>query len=795
MKPISILLAVFLLANYLHAQDRNEQKFTISGYFEDLSSREKLIAANVIDLNSAKGTVSNTYGFYSLTLPKDSVDLRYSYIGYQAIQIKFLLKSDTVINIALDGAVQLAQVEVTADRGESVEQRSQMSRMEIPVAQIKKAPALLGEVDVLKTLQLLPGVQSGGEGQNGLYVRGGSPDQNLILLDGVPIYNASHIGGIFSVFNADAIKNVSLTKGGFPARYGGRLSSILEINLKDGNMNEFHGEGSIGLITSKLTLETPIIKGKSSLLVSGRRTYLDLLIKPIAKSQARKEGVDLSPKLHFYDFNIKYNHIINDKNRLYLSAYLGRDAFASSIKEEDTEIEGGLDWGNAIAALRWNWQVNSRLFSNVTGIFSDYDFSARAGFKELDVDQTPAAFRSVYLSGIQDVGVKWDFDFIPNPKHYIKFGAGATQHVYEPGALAFKLSDDDVNLDTLLGSQDAKSTELYAYVEDDFTIGRFKSNIGLHASGFITEGKWYSSVQPRFSTRYLMSNGWAMKASFSTMVQYINLLTSEALSLPTDLWVPSTKNVLPQRSWQAALGTAKTIGDQFELTIEAYYKSMKNVISFKPGASFLFGFENDWQEKITQGEGDAYGLELFFQKRTGRTTGWIGYTLSWNNRKFDIINSGRKFPFRYDRRHDFSLVLSHDFSKRITASSSCVYGTGNAVTLPVAKYTFYDHDDYHLANGYSGYTSTVETLGDKNAFRMTSFHRLDFNVSFHKKKKKHERTWSFGAYNAYFHKNPYFVYSGNSTEIINGDQEKKTRYKEVSLIPFAVPYFSYGFKF
>ena len=787
-------LCFYLLVLSLNAQNSSVSRHTISGYLVDVNSSEKLIGANVVDLRSDKGANSNNYGFFSLTLYQDTVDLRFSYVGYQTSSLKFFLYRDTSLLIGLDPTIVLKVVEVTADHKERVEERSQMSRMEIPVDQIKKAPALLGEVDVLKTIQLLPGVQSGGEGQNGLYVRGGSPDQNLILLDGVPVYNASHIGGIFSVFNADAIRNVSLTKGGFPARHGGRLSSIVEINLKDGHMNEFHGEGSIGLISSKLTLETPVVRGTSSLLLSGRRTYIDLLVRPLAKNAAEQEGVKLKPKLHFYDLNLKYNHIINPKHRLYLSAYLGRDEFASQIKEENTIVEGGLDWGNIITSARWNWQISPKLFSNATAIFSDYDFDSSIGVEEQLPGEPVSSFRSKYLSGIQDVGLKWDVDYVPNPSHHFRFGFGATHHTYDPGALTFKLQESDFDLDTLIGNRKVASIEMYSYVEDEFSWGRVKANLGLHASAFVTESTWYKSLQPRFSARYLLPEGWALKGSFNTMVQYINLLTSEALSLPTDLWVPSTKRVKPQKSLQTAFGLAKTLADQFELSVEAYYKKMQDVISFKPGASFLFGFENDWQDKIIQGQGEAYGAELFFQKKGGITSGWIGYTLSWNNRQFDIINSGNPFPFRYDRRHDLSLVVNHDFSKKINASVAWVYGTGNAITLPVSRYyEFQTTGSYHI--DAAGHLVERKTLGDKNAFRMSSFHRLDFNISFHKQKKKHERIWSFGAYNAYFHKNPYFVFVSNLEVMVGGAYEVQPRYKEVSVIPFAIPYFSYGFRF
>ncbi|MEM9528716.1 MAG: TonB-dependent receptor, partial [Bacteroidota bacterium] len=538
----------------LFAQNAPDAQYTISGYFTDGDSGEPLLSANVIDLNSGQGAIANTYGFYSLTLPADSVVLRFSYIGYEGQEMRLLLQENLTLDVKLSPSINLQTVEVTSDRGERIEQQTQMSRTEVPVAQIKRIPALLGEVDVLKTLQLLPGVQSGGEGTTGLYVRGGSPDQNLVLLDGVPVYNVSHLLGIFSVFNADALRNVTLTKGGFPARYGGRLSSVLEINMKEGNLKEWEGEGSIGIISSKLTLSGPIKKDKTSILVSGRRTYADLIAKPLIKSAAANEGSDVDLSLYFYDLNAKLQHKVNENHRLFLSFYSGADVFGTEIREDEDRFGGGTDWGNIISAARWNWQISPKLFLNTTATYSRYEINVDA-LADDGIDD----FRARYVSGIYDFGGKVDFDYIPNPDHYLRFGGGWTNHTYRPGAVSLKAeSEGEVNLDTLVGSQVDYSNEFYAYLEDDFRLGPLKVNAGLHFSAFGVNDELYTSLQPRLGLRYLLKNDLAVKASFSTMQQYINLLTSEALSLPTDLWVPSTDRVLPQQSWQVAAGVAKT---------------------------------------------------------------------------------------------------------------------------------------------------------------------------------------------------------------------------------------------
>ncbi len=782
----NFLLSLFFLVCYAIA---GVSQTTISGYVEDAATGEKLIGATVLDELSGEGTISNTYGFFSLTLKGDRAQMVASYLGYISETAEVRLEKDTKIDFKLNQGSLMEEVEIVAEKYERIEEETQMSKIEVPVEQIKRIPALLGEVDVMKALQLLPGVQSGGEGQTGLYVRGGSPDQNLVLLDGVPIYNASHVLGIFSVFNADAIKNVTLTKGGFPARFGGRLSSVLEINMKDGNMQEFHGEGSIGAISSKLTLEGPIIKGKTSYLISGRRTYADLLARPFIALANRNNEQDFKLGLHFYDLNAKINHKINDKHRLYLSLYNGSDVFSNEVSEDEFKVGGGIRWGNLISSLRWNYQINPRLFANTTLTYSKYDITFDV-FQEDSFNGLTQSFSAIYQSGIEDYGAKVDFDFIPSPRHYIRFGAGTTRHRYDPGAIAFDISVVDTTF--TFGNDPFFSFEHDVYIEDDIQLGAFKANVGLHGSIFDTDEKTYVSVQPRLGLRYLISNKTSLKASFSTMTQNINLLTSEALSLPTDLWVPSTARIKPQRAWQVAAGFAKSFGKGFEFSTEVYYKSMKDVISFKPGASFLFDFNSDWQDKVTQGTGEAYGLELFLQKKQGNTTGWIGYTLAWNNRTFDEINGGETFPFRYDRRHDVSVVLSHQLTKKWNLSTAWIYGTGNAISLPIYKYSIAD------INGDFFNTPQIESLGDKNGFRMSDYHRLDLGAEWKGNPRPNgmQFSWVFGVYNAYWHRNPYYTFA-DSEAVYDEDGNfigTEPVFREISILPI-IPSISFGVKF
>ncbi len=800
--PFWQCLFFFVLTNFwITSSIVAQQKYTISGYMSDASTGEKLIGANIYEKNSFNGNVSNTYGFYSLTIPSGPVDIEVSYIGYQNQTLTFDLKRDTTIDFQFSDALELETVVVEAEKLYRIEEDAQMSKMEIPIEQIKKIPALLGENDVMKALQLLPGVQSGGEGQSGLYVRGGSPDQNLVLLDGVPVYNVSHVLGIFSVFNADAIKNVTLTKGGFPARYGGRLSSVLEINMKEGNMKEFHGEGSIGSVSSKLTLEGPIIKDKMSFIISGRRTYLDLLAKPFIKAANNANGndEDFGLKLFFYDLNAKLNYKINDKHRLYLSGYSGADVFGITYESSFEKFSGGIDWGNLISSFRWNYKITNKLFANTTINYSNYNIDIPTTFEEKNESGPNGSASINYRSGIKDISAKVDFDYIPNPNNYIRFGANVTNHEYTPGVVSFQANFEDQNIDTLFGAQVTKSIETSIYVEDEITLGKLKANVGLHASMFNVDKETYTSLQPRVGLRYLLPRDIALKASFSTMTQYINLLTSEALSLPTDLWVPSTARVKPQQSWQAALGIAKTFNDKYEFSVEAYYKEMKNVLSFKEGSSFAFGLEDDWQDKVTQGTGEAYGLELFLQKKRGNTTGWIGYTLSWNNRTFDEINGGETFPFRYDRRHDISIVAIHKFNDRITLSGTWVYGTGNAFTLPRFSYPYdqstFTYTDYYGNTISNTSTSEVQSLGKKNNFRMSDYHRMDISLELSKQKKHFLRTWVFSVYNAYFHSNPYFVLPRTKrTFDQNGVETSERVFSEISILPI-IPSISYQIKF
>jgi hypothetical protein len=789
MKKIIITFFCLISISYIYCQE----KYTLSGFVSDQNNGENIIGVNIFCKDLKQGVASNTYGFYSLTLPKGEYEISFSYIGYENQIYNINLNKDIEKDIAFKiSSFSVGEIQV---RGKAnIVKQTQSSVIEIPIEQIRSIPALLGEVDIIKAIQLLPGVQSS-EGTSGFYVRGGGPDQNLILLDGVPVYNASHLGGIFSVFNADAIKSVRLTKGGFPARFGGRLSSVLQIDMKEGNLKKFKGDASIGLISSKFTLEGPITKDKTSFIISGRRTYIDLIVAPFLPSTT-----DLT--LYFYDLNAKINHKISKKDRLYLSAYTGKDKlgvdFVENSTDEQSSVNFGLGYGNITSTLRWNHLFTDKLFSNTTLTYSRYSFNTDFGVNSTYNSNNGAEIFDVnfgYLSGIEDLGARIDFDFIPNPNHEIKFGLSYTNHDFFPGETILSINEispdtsQNFSLDTILNfSGNTNADELYFYLEDNFKItNRLKANIGAHL-GYYKTNRTSSlldnnlSFQPRVSVRYLINDRWSLKGSYAEMTQNIHLLSNSSIGFPSDIWVPSTDSVPSQTSkqWAGNISTELANGE-YELSLEGYYKTMGNLITYKAGYSNLSSTES-WENSVeTNGKGESYGAELFLQKKKGKTTGWIGYTLSWTNRKFDNINFGNWYPYKFDRRHDFSLVLSHKFNNKWDAGLTWVYGTGNAITFPQAIYL-------GLPSGSTGNQNIdyIESYGDRNSTRLNAYHRLDFGLNKTKKTKRLTKILSIGAYNAYSRKNPFFAY-------LTYEQGNRVA-KQVSLFPI-IPSISYRIQF
>ena len=807
MKAKVLLLFFVLVASISAFAQHAKKSHTISGYVTDAKSQETLLGASVYETVSMKGAVTNNFGYYTLKLPEGQVRLKASFVGFESFETLLDLKNDTVINIALAQTLQLSEVTVTGRAIENHVKGAQMSTIELPVTQLKKVPAMFGETDVIKALQLLPGVQSGTEGSAGMYVRGGGPDENLILLDGVPLYNVNHAAGFFSAFNSDAIKNVTLYKGNFPARFGGRLSSVIDVRMKDGDMYEYHGNVSLGLIAAKVNVEGPIVKGKTSFNVSFRRTYFDLITAPLLAlitSGELGEGNSIWGGYYFYDLNLKINHKFSDKDRLFFSLYSGDDKVYARVRSKDEEYyerdyvyysEQNIDldwkWGNRVAALRWNHVIRPNLFMNVTGAYTQYrhnlgaDIGSASWYQENQLNYSTSESAQMNLnSSIYDFSGKADFDYKPFDNHDVKFGANLTHHTYKPTTLGVHLEEEmgqeGFHYDTVTNDARIRALETDLYVEDNWDISNyFKLNLGVHYSTFTVDKKTYHSVQPRVSLRSLITENLSLKAGYAYMSQYIHLLSSNAISLPTDLWVPVTGDIIPMKSHQVALG-AFYEWKGYEFSLEGYYKKMNNVLEYKDGASFFSIDETDWQDKVVMGDGWAYGIEFFVQKNVGKFTGWLGYTWSHSDRLFDRpgqeLNNGKPFPAKYDRRHDLSVVLMYEFNDHIDVGATWVYSTGNCATLAF--------QNYHGLNGLDvwGYTQSLGYINNRNNYRYSSYHRLDLVANFHWKYELGENIISINVYNTYSHNNPFVVIPMNG------------KLRQVCIFPI-IPTLSWKYKF
>lgn len=773
-----------------------KQPGTLSGYVEDLSSGERLIGVSLAAPEYQAGTTTNNYGFFSITLPTDSFRLRLSYIGYQRIDTMILLEADTRLIFKLVPDQRLLDVvTVRATKEERIQESSQMSVINLPASQIEAMPRFFGEADLLKTLQMLPGVKQGAEGTSAILVRGGTPDQNLILLDGAPLYNPSHLLGIFSTFNTSALKDVTLYKGAFPARYGGRLSSVVDVSTKDGDMYHVHGDVSIGLLASHISAEGPLKKGKTSFIVSGRRTYVDLAAKPFIK-----EGIDKDVDkfgLYFYDLNAKLHHKFSENDRLFFSLYHGRDKFrvkSITVAQPPQDYRNVSDllvlWGNTTGTVRWNHIFSKKLFANTMLLGSRYHFKTNL-YDETRYEGKVSTDKAQLNSGIQDYGAKIDFDYRPRPSHSIKMGSSYMFHVFAPGVIRQKQMEGGVVLvDSISENRNINGSEIDLYAEDDWAVSKkFKLNAGLHWSAFMVQGRFYHSLQPRLSMRYLLPGDWALKASYTRMTQYIHLLANNSITLPTDLWVPATKRILPQQADQYAIGIARNVfRNKFEFSVEAYYKRMENVIEYKEGAEYITNSRNEsWQDQVTTGTAEAYGLEVLLQKKTGRFTGWLGYTLAWAYRTMPEVNFGKKFPYKYDRRHDLHLVGMFKLRKNIEVTGAWTFQSAAPYTVPLAEYEPVK-DPVRPDNSWNSYN--VEYVNGRNNIRIAAYHRLDLGINFIKHKRNGNiRTWNVSVLNAYNQKNAFFYYvdryrKPNSEAVLTG----------TTLLPI-MPSFSYQLKF
>ncbi len=772
---LSIIFLIFRLSVI------SQETKTIHGYIYSEKTGEKLIGAALLDTVHKQGAITNEYGFYSLTIQNVSTVLVITSFGY-ATKIIDVKVEETELNVFLADVKELEEFVVSSGK-RSIESTN-IGTMELSMDKVDKLPVFMGEKDVLKILQLMPGVKSGGEGSSGLYVRGGGPDQNLILLDGVPVYNASHLFGFFSVFNSDALSQVTLTKGAFPARYGGRVSSVLDMRMKEGNNQKFNVEGSIGVISSRLLVEGPINKGKTAFIVSARRTYIDALVKPFLKGNS-KGGY------FFSDINAKINHEINKNHHLFLSGYFGQDKATFENKysySTDTSLytlksKAGLNWGNTITTLRWNYKITPKLFALTTVNYSKYKFQVFSKVDSESVEKgvtTNYSSSFIYFSGINDWTGKIDLTYLPNSNHNIKFGTGNIYHTFKPGVSTELYNYEGFNESISTGSKFHYAHEFSAYIEDEHKIyNKLKINYGFHHSSFFVGKKQYHQFQPRISANYILTDNSSIKFGYSRNAQFLHLLTNTGIGLPTDLWVPVTEKIAPITANQVSLGYNLEIKRKFNLILEGYYKKMDNIIQYKEGSSF-FSDDIDWQNKVEAGQGWAYGGEIMLEKKKGKLTGWIGYTLSWSERQFDKINFGVKFPYKYDKRHDMSLVMTYELNKTWDFGFVFVYETGNAITLPTQNYNLATNS---ITSGYInqkiGYVSTI------NNYRMPAYHRMDISANRTKQNKWGETVLSISAYNVYNRQNAFYLFTQH--------EGKTTKLMQASLFPI-IPSISWKFK-
>ncbi|MFI3296562.1 MAG: TonB-dependent receptor [bacterium] len=786
MKKIYLL---FLLVYTITPFAAVAANYTISGYISEKESGESLIGATVLDLISAKGAVTNVHGFYSLTVPEGDVEIEFSYVSYESQICKFTLTKDTVLDIKISSIKSLSEVVVVGNRNEFGVMGSQMSAVEVPIAQIKNIPALAGEVDVIKALQLMPGVQSGSEGGTGLYIRGGGADQNLIQLDGVQLYNVNHLFGFFSVFNADAVKNVTMYKGNFPARFGGRLSGVVDVRQNEGNDQGYHGSVSVGLLSSKFNFEGPIIKEKTTFNISARRTYFDVLSQPILKIMSSSST---TAGYYFYDVNAKVTHKFSNKDKISASFYMGDDeiyakqggAYSMGGVDYDESMKFSWNWGNLLSSVNWAHQFSKTLYSNLTASYTRYrynvglDSESSTYWSDTNEQQTEGSYID-YTSNIQDISLNYDFDYTPNPNHVIKFGANYIYHIFCPEVGSISMSsagDAEEPFEYTVGGNDITTHEAALYIEDNWSIKKIvKLNLGLRGSLYSVGSTIYPSLEPRLGLRTLITKDLSFKASYSYMTQYVNLLSSSNLTLPTDLWVPVTENIKPMLSHQVAAGFFYNLMGILDLSVEGYYKHMTNILEYKDGSSF-FGSSEGWEDKVCMGDGWSYGVEFLVQKNVGKFTGWIGYTWSKSERLFNregmVLNNGEPFYAKYDRRHDLSVVAQYKLNEKVDFAATFVYGTGSRASL--ATQEFVDE------NGI-----IYEYVPERNNFLLPDYIRADVGVNFHRTFKKHpnlKSTWNISVYNVTNRQNAYLVYSSGDTLY------------QLSIFPI-IPSVSYTFKF
>ena len=793
------ILLIIILVFFGQALSAQVQRVTLSGTVKDAASGESLMGAYVILTDTLhpqdkQGCITNQAGFYSLTVPSGSYQLTVSYMSYKTIEEAVRLVKSVSRNFEMEPtAIAGEEVVIQGEKSDHNIASADVGRMEMKIEAIKSMPALMGEADVIKSIQLLPGVQSGGEGNSGYYVRGGGTDQNLIMLDEATVYNAGHLFGFFSIFNADAVKNIDMVKSGMPAYYGGRAASILNVYQKDGNLKKYEVDGGIGLIFSHLTVQGPIKKNKASFIISGRRTYADWLIQPFLKPTSPLKGMDF----YFYDLNAKFNVIINDKHRLYFGAYYGDDVYG--FKSSSGQTQCTFHWGNAAASARWNYIITDKMFLNTSATFSYYDFNTDMG---MDV------FKFRLKSGIRDYGLKSELTWMPTPKHNLRFGVHNIFHQCLPGQYAVQAGEGfNFNLPDV---QPYLANELSIYAHDEYDVARrWKLNMGLRYTNFCHLGGFtryildevggvadsivykpgemisqYNKVEPRLALRFLIDSATSIKASATLNYQFLHQISIASITLPTDVWMPSTDLLKPQTVMQFSLGVFRNFHkDMFETYIDLYYKKMYNLAEYRDGLDFG-AFTINPDQLYVFGQGWSSGAEFFVKKTRGKFTGFIGYTLGFTRKQFDDLNNGNPFWAKYDRRHDVSISLTYEILRnKLSVSALWVYQTGNTMTIPIGYYF------------YMG--SYITEYSERNGYRMPPYHRLDLAVNWTiKKTSKFETGLNFSVYNVYNRKNPFFIFmeTDMNFDAANMDFSIDNRAIQMSLFPI-IPSIMWTFKF
>lgn len=815
------LPVVYKMTGNVVVLKRKPKQVTVSGFVRDKRSAESLIGASVYEAHSRVGTASNNFGFFSLTLPPGNITIRSSYIGYTSHQhILNGLERDTVLTIELEPSASLQEVVIT---GQSNDKQSvlstQMGALEINQQTIRSTPVMFGEADIIKTLQLTPGVSAGTEGTAGMYVRGGNVDENLFLIDGNPVYQINHIGGIFSAFNPEAISGMDFFKSGFPSRYGGRLSSVVDVHTKEGNMKEYHGSASIGLISGNLNFEGPIIKDRTSFNIGLRRTWLDVLSAPavaIANKITKKDGTRLRARYAFHDLNLKVNHIFNDRSRMYLSLYNGNDVLkggSTDFPDQDSDNNYNYDsdvslrWGNIMATAGWTYVFNNRLFGKVSGVFTRYHSRLRNTEHDVvgnegDEDYSDSFRENETNTGITDFGLRTSFDYLPASAHHIRFGGDYLVHRFHPEynrSVAYEKNEEtSVEIGQEFANDLLWGHEAGVYAEDDWTLSSaVRLNAGLRFSLFNVQGKTYTGLEPRVSLRWLLDDNLSFKASYSRMNQYVHLISNSFISLPTDAWMPVTRKLKPLISDQVSAGFYYNLNKEYNFSVEGYYKTLDNLLEYRDGHTFTPSFVN-WEDKLTAGEGSSYGAEFMVRKETGRTTGWVGYGLSWSDRQFDELNQGARYPARFDNRHKLNIVVMYKISPKVELSAAWSYASGNHVTLSLENY--YENGTGSPTNNDNHYMDASESIDyyeGRNNYQLPAYHRLDLGIKIYRPKKKGRMgIWTVSIYNVYSRMNPFMIYKSDKTVPDPGSSYGKNVpvFKTIGIMPI-IPSISYTYKF